>query len=220
MPVRVSRVARPCGVAMTGSPSTSSRTPPGWPAVAHERSQFDSGSKQCNRRPVMSTHQSRRVSASQRGPSECSALTWSATSVAGRDRSNCRSSSACQPIGGSDRFFTCDRTADRGTGVQGRCSGPGSRNHSTRMGQYPASSAWVSAVGGASFGSSANRPSNLAVWNATPDADNAGGGGVSTKVDRPAWQEGTGHDRDGRAVPDLDPGCHIDRRGTSPTASL
>ena len=87
------------------------------------------------------------------------------------------------------------------------------------MGQYP-SPAWVSAVGGASFGSSANRPSNLAVWNATPDADNAGGGGVSTKVDKPAWQEGTGHDRDGRAVPDLDPGCHIDRRGTSPTASL
>lgn len=69
--------------------------------------------------------------------------------------------------------------------------------------QYPASSAWVTSIGGASFDGTAAAPTGLTVWNDTPGSDNAGGGGVSTKVARPAWQTGTNVDGDRRAVPDL-----------------
>lgn len=69
--------------------------------------------------------------------------------------------------------------------------------------QYPASSAWVTSIGGASFDGTAAEPTGLTVWNDTPGSDNAGGGGVSTKVARPAWQTGTNVDGDLRAVPDI-----------------
>lgn len=67
--------------------------------------------------------------------------------------------------------------------------------------QYPASSAWVTAVGGVQGG--AGGSGDLAVWNATPGAQEGAGGGVSTAVARPSWQTGTGQDGDRRVVPDL-----------------
>lgn len=69
--------------------------------------------------------------------------------------------------------------------------------------QYPSSSAWSTAVGGASFGGVASAPSALRVWNDTPDADAAGGGGTSTKVARPTWQRGSDQPGDHRLVPDV-----------------
>ena len=69
--------------------------------------------------------------------------------------------------------------------------------------QYPASSAWVTAVGGVSYDGAADSPGEPAVWNDTPDLDQAGGGGVSRRVARPAWQESLDHDGSGRLVPDL-----------------
>lgn len=69
--------------------------------------------------------------------------------------------------------------------------------------QYPTSSAWVTSIGGADFDGTAAQPAALEVWNSAPGSDNAGGGGISTKVARPAWQTGTNVDGDMRVVPDV-----------------
>ncbi|MFN7151152.1 MAG: hypothetical protein ACK4V6_16955, partial [Microthrixaceae bacterium] len=69
--------------------------------------------------------------------------------------------------------------------------------------QYPTSSAWVTSIGGAEFDGTAAEPAALEVWNGTPGSDNAGGGGISTKVARPEWQTATNVDGDMRVVPDV-----------------
>ncbi len=71
--------------------------------------------------------------------------------------------------------------------------------------QYPASSAWVTAVGGSQWERSTNGlgpVTNEVVWNAAPNAKQAGGGAASTAFARPWWQKqvsGPNH----RLVPDI-----------------
>jgi subtilase family serine protease len=61
---------------------------------------------------------------------------------------------------------------------------------------YPASSAFVAAIGGASYSDSASDPKSLTVWNTPGSA--AGGGGVSAVVAAPPWQRANK-----RQVPDV-----------------
>lgn len=85
--------------------------------------------------------------------------------------------------------------------------------------QYPASSAWATAVGGVTFSGSATRPTDLEVWNDTPDAQEGGGGGSSARVERPGWQTGTGQEGGMRVVPDLSAFAGPDRLGQIPTCA-
>ena len=70
---------------------------------------------------------------------------------------------------------------------------------------YPASSSWVTGVGGTNFSlSSANRITEEVVWNDSPTPFGAGGGGSSIGIKRPAWQNGPGVGTgEGREVPDI-----------------
>lgn len=61
---------------------------------------------------------------------------------------------------------------------------------------YPASSAYVTAIGGAVYGGSATAPSDLRVWNVPGSA--GGGGGTSSVIPAPPWQPGKK-----RQVPDV-----------------
>ncbi len=63
--------------------------------------------------------------------------------------------------------------------------------------EYPASSAYVVAVGGAQYSGTAAAPVGLAVWN--DNAGHASGGGTSTQVARPSFQS-TGSERQ---IPDI-----------------
>ena len=70
---------------------------------------------------------------------------------------------------------------------------------------YPASSSWVTGVGGTNFSlNSANRITEEVVWNDSPTAFGGGGGGSSIGIKRPAWQSGPGVGAgEGREVPDI-----------------
>jgi len=70
---------------------------------------------------------------------------------------------------------------------------------------YPASSIWVTGVGGTNFSlSSANRITEEVVWNDSPTLFSAGGGGSSSSIKKPAWQNGPGVGTGaGREVPDI-----------------
>ncbi len=75
---------------------------------------------------------------------------------------------------------------------------------------YPATSAYVTAVGGTNLAlSTANAITGSGVWNESlwPSPYNkigsGGGGGVSTMVSRPSWQTGTGVSGSFRTVPDV-----------------
>ena len=61
---------------------------------------------------------------------------------------------------------------------------------------YPASSRFVTSIGGASYDGSAASPQNLSVWN-SPGAS-GGGGGTSAEIGAPPWQPS-----DKRRLPDL-----------------
>jgi kumamolisin len=89
---------------------------------------------------------------------------------------------------------------------------------------YPASSPWVTGVGGTSFElDSANQLTEQLVWN---EGGLAGGGGLSRLFTRPAYQDGV-DPGDGRAVPDVSmladtfPGyaiyCTAQARGCNPS---
>ncbi len=69
---------------------------------------------------------------------------------------------------------------------------------------YPASSAWVTGVGGTNFTlNAANQITNQVVWNdAAADPGAAGGGGLSDLFYRPSYQNGT-VTVNSRAVPDV-----------------
>ncbi|MGI8572462.1 MAG: S53 family peptidase [Solirubrobacteraceae bacterium] len=68
---------------------------------------------------------------------------------------------------------------------------------------YPASSQWVTAVGGTNFTlNAANQISSQVVWNDTTDQVDAGGGGFSAIFHRPPYQAALGT-RDWRALPDV-----------------
>ena len=70
---------------------------------------------------------------------------------------------------------------------------------------YPASSSWVTGVGGTNFSlSSANRITEEVVWNNSPTPFGAGGGGSSIGIKKPEWQRGPGvGNGEGREVPDI-----------------
>jgi len=68
---------------------------------------------------------------------------------------------------------------------------------------YPASSWWVTGVGGTNFSlTPSNQIANQIVWNDTTDQLAAGGGGPSALLRRPSYQDGVVA-RDARAVPDV-----------------
>jgi kumamolisin len=69
---------------------------------------------------------------------------------------------------------------------------------------YPASSPWVTGVGGTNIAlNAANQITSQLVWNDTfVQPDSAGGGGISHLFDRPSFQKGTVAARS-RAVPDV-----------------
>jgi subtilase family serine protease len=68
---------------------------------------------------------------------------------------------------------------------------------------YPASSQWVTAVGGTNFTlNAANQIDSQVVWNDTTDQVDAGGGGFSAIFPRPPYQTGV-VSRDSRALPDV-----------------
>merc|ERR1740121_3576686 len=73
---------------------------------------------------------------------------------------------------------------------------------------FPASSLWVTGVG-ATLGAGVGEPEIACSWNATGPAANTNssilitsGGGFSTALKRPSWQDGH-HTEEGRGVPDL-----------------
>jgi kumamolisin len=70
---------------------------------------------------------------------------------------------------------------------------------------YPASSGWVTGVGGTNFSlSSANRITEEVVWNDSPTEFGAAGGGTSVVFGKPSWQKGPGVGSwAGREVPDI-----------------
>jgi kumamolisin len=68
---------------------------------------------------------------------------------------------------------------------------------------YPASSPWVTAVGGTNFMLSAgNQIQSEVVWNDAPAQPSGGGGGFSRAFRRPSYQTGT-VSQNARAVPDV-----------------
>jgi len=70
---------------------------------------------------------------------------------------------------------------------------------------YPASSSWVTGIGGTNFSlNSANHITEEVVWNESPTDWGAGGGGTSVVIDKPSWQKGPGiTSGELRQVPDI-----------------
>lgn len=85
--------------------------------------------------------------------------------------------------------------------------------------QYPGSSAWTTAVGGATFSGPAADPADLAVWNETPGSELAGGGGTSAKIARPGWQGDVNQPGVRRVVPDFSAFAEPGGVGAVPTCS-
>ncbi|MFM8551793.1 MAG: protease pro-enzyme activation domain-containing protein [Nitrospiraceae bacterium] len=80
----------------------------------------------------------------------------------------------------------------------------------TKTTGYPATSAYVTAVGGTNLAlSKANTIAGAGVWNESlwpspySKVGSGGGGGVSTMVSRPSWQTGTDQPGTDRTVPDV-----------------
>lgn len=80
--------------------------------------------------------------------------------------------------------------------ASGDTGSSGCRPESAPAVTYPASSAYVTAIGGAVYGGSATSPSDLRVWNVPGSA--GGGGGTSSVIPAPPWQPGKK-----RQVPDV-----------------
>ncbi len=85
----------------------------------------------------------------------------------------------------------------------------GDKNITALSTVYPATSAYVTAVGGTNLAlSTANALTGSGVWNDTlwgftHPVYAGGGGGTSTMVEAPSWQTGTGTGRTMRTVPDV-----------------
>jgi subtilase family serine protease len=92
-------------------------------------------------------------------------------------------------------------TGDQGSAA---CTGPDGAPLPMRAVNYPASSWWVTGVGGTNLVlGAANQIAAQIVWNdAAEEPGSAGGGGVSTLFKRPSYQRGISPTRN-RAVPDV-----------------
>jgi kumamolisin len=92
--------------------------------------------------------------------------------------------------------------ASSGDDGSASCIGPGGPLDMLAV-SFPASSPWVTGVGGTNFAlNAANQITWQEVWNDTPIQLGAGGGGISRLFSRPSYQKAVGSFND-RAVPDV-----------------
>jgi len=68
--------------------------------------------------------------------------------------------------------------------------------------QYPASSPFVTAIGGTQFSGPTSQPTGEVVWDESPQASQAGGGATTSRLPRPSYQ-GQLNLPGGRIVPDV-----------------